>query len=176
MAISLYQATVPQFVQMLSATADFLDKAEGWAKEAGLTEEEVLGSALAPDMWPLAKQFQIAANNTASAIAALLSGTFSPDLDPAPRDFASLRTLLEKALTVLKAVDPASVDAAQDNMVAIEVRGNVWMRFKGDDFLLSFAQPNFYFHITAAYSILRHLGMPLGKRDYLGMVRAQQPA
>jgi hypothetical protein len=176
MAISLYHATVPQFLQMVTSTLAFLDKAEGWAKEKGLPEQQLFGTSLAPDMWPLGKQFQVIATNTASAMKALESGVFLPDLSDGARDFVSLRTMLQSTRADLTAADPAKIDGAEDADVALEVHGKTLMRFKGADFLLSFCQPNFYFHVATSYAILRHLGMPLGKRDFVGMPRMQQPA
>ncbi|HEX7872277.1 MAG TPA: DUF1993 domain-containing protein [Sphingobium sp.] len=176
MAIDLYQATVPQLVQLLTAAIGNLDKAQGWAKEQGLSDEDILGKSIAPDMWPLAKQFQVIAGHSAGAVKGAIAGAFSPNITDAPRNFGELRALLSAAIADLKAVTPEEVNAAEDKDVVLEIRGNVIMRFKGGDFLLTFAQPNFYFHVTAAYAILRGLGAPVGKRDYLGTPRVQQPA
>ncbi|MFT3966330.1 MAG: DUF1993 domain-containing protein [Sphingobium sp.] len=176
MTANLYQATVPQLTQILTATLGNLDKAQGWASENGLSEEEMLAKAIAPDMWPLGKQFQVVAAHSAGAVKGAIAGSFGPDLSEAPRDFASLRTLLTQALDFLGSVSPDEVNGAEDKDVVLEVRGKVMMRFKGADFLLSFAQPNFYFHSMAAYAILRGLGVPVGKRDFLGPVRVQVPA
>lgn len=177
MALSLYEATVPQLQQVLTATITILGKAEEWAKEQGLGEEEVLGKAICADMWPLAKQFQVIAGHSAGAIKGAMEGKFSPNIVEPPMSFAALRALLDEALATLAAVTPADLDGLADQETVLELRGQVLMRFKGgDDFLLSFAQPNFYFHVTAAYAILRGLGMPIGKRDYMGMPRIIMPA
>jgi hypothetical protein len=175
MAISLYQATVPQHLQIVTAARALLDKAEEWTKQQGRSEADFLATTLAPDMWPLAKQFQLIAVHSAGAVKGAIAGVFAPDISEAPRNFAELRARLDEALAELRAIDAAALDAAEDKDLSLEIRGKVLMRFKGADFLLSFAQPNFYFHVTAAYAILRNLGIDVGKRDFMGVPRLLQP-
>ncbi|MCE7797028.1 DUF1993 domain-containing protein [Sphingobium sufflavum] len=176
MAFSLYHASVPQYLQILPAVVGTLDKAEAWATENGLSGEEILGKQLAPDMWPLTNQFRQVAGHSARAIEAISSGIFTPLTTPSPLDFAELRTILTDALATLQNIDADTLDAQADKEVAFEIGGQVRMRFVASDFILTFSQPNFFFHTTAAYSILRHLGVPIGKRDYLGTPKIIQPA
>lgn len=171
MALSLYQATVAQYLQILPAAIANLDRAEAWAKEQGLAEEEMLGKRLAPDMWTLATQFRQVAHHSAGALKGLEVGHFSPDMDLNFHDFATLRALLKDALAYLRGFDVATLETLGDKTVAFGFGGEVRMRFTGEDFLLSFSQPNFYFHAAAAYAILRGLGVKVGKRDFLGATR-----
>lgn len=176
MAFSFYQAVVPQYLQLLPGVLGNIDRAEAWSAEQGLSAEEVLGKQLAPDMWPLAAQFRQAAAHSARALQAVESGTYSPQTTPPPLDFAELRGIVTDALEVVKGIDADTLNASADREVAFTIGGEIRMRFVASDFLLSFSQPNFYFHTSAAYSILRGLGAKVGKRDYLGTPRIIQPA
>ncbi len=176
MAISLHQATVAQYLQILPSMIGLLDKAEAWAAEQGIGADEILGKQLAPDMWPLGRQFRQAAAHSARALTAVETGRFSPDMEPALIDFASVRTVLNDALAIVQGIDADTLEAQADKVIAFEFGGEVRMRFTAQDFLLSFSQPNFYFHTTIIYSILRNLGVKVGKRDYLGKPRIIQPA
>jgi hypothetical protein len=176
MTTSLYQATVAQYLQILPGVIADLDKAEAWAQDQGLSEEEMLAKRLAPDMWPLAMQFRVISDHSAGALQALNSGRFTPDISEPPKDFATLRNILADTLSYVQAIEPAQLDAMQNKEVAFEFGGQVRMRFTGENFLLSFAQPNFYFHATTVYAILRSLGLPIGKRDYLGKARVIEQA
>jgi hypothetical protein len=176
MALSFHDATVPQFLQILPGVLANLDRAEAWAKEKGVPASEILGKQLAPDMHSLAYQFRYAMFHSAGAIRAAQAGLFQVDVTPAPEDFATLRTMLNDAVTYLKSVDAAEFEALQDREVAFEYGGNVLMRFSAVNYLLSFALPNFYFHVSMAYAILRNLGFDVGKRDFLGAPKVNMPA
>jgi hypothetical protein len=171
MTFALYEATVPQFLQILPGVTRCLDKAEAWATEHGLTEAEMLANSIAPDMWPLAQQVRASLFFSAEAVKASLSGELRPDPSPAPLDFAALRAHHATALAYLQDVDPAVLDARQDEEVAFRLREDYALRFTVRDFLLTFAQPNFFFHATATYIVLRDLGLPMSKPDYLGRPR-----
>lgn len=176
MALSLDQATIPQFLQILPALIGILDKAEAWAKANGVSESEMLGKQLAPDMHSLAAQFRWGAAHSAGAVKAVIDGVFRPDMTPAPEDFATLRGILTDAVSYLQGIDAAQLEDLQDGDVAFEFGGEVRMRFTGSGYLLSFALPNFYFHTSMAYAVLRNLGLEIGKRDFLGAIQVKQPA
>lgn len=170
MTISLDDAYVKTCAQILGSTALQLDKAEEYCKANGLSPEAVLGARLAPDMWPYAKQVSQVVHHSARAIAAVHEGVFGPDLDPPATDFAALRKEVEQGLEALRAVPAGELDAIADRDMRFEF-GPRRMDFTVADFLLSFSLPNFFFHATTAYGILRHLGVDVGKRDFMGNVR-----
>ncbi|CAN5278471.1 DUF1993 domain-containing protein [soil metagenome] len=176
MALSLYQATIAQYLQLLPAAIANLDRAEAWAGEQGISANEMLGKRVAPDMWPLATQVRQVALHSAGAVKGATAGAFSPDLDQGLYDFATLRALLTDAIAYLEGVEETALDAIAGKEVAFSFGGQVRMRFSVEDFLLSFSQPNFYFHASMIYAILRGLGVSIGKRDFLGTPRISQPA
>ena len=171
MALSLYQATVAQYLQILPATIANLDSAEAWATEKGIGAEGMLGKRIAPDMWALATQFRQVAHHSAGALKGVEAGHFSPDIDVGLYDFTTLRTLLTDTLDYVQSLDIDAVERLGEKAVAFGFGGQVRMRFTGEDFLLSFSQPNFYFHAAAVYAILRGAGVNVGKRDFLGKPR-----
>jgi len=176
MALSLYQATIAQYLQLLPAAVANLDRAEAWAGEQGISAEDMLGKRIAPDMWSFATQIRQVVHHSAGALKGAAAGAFSPDVDQGLYDFATLRTLLTDAIAYLESLDEAALDAIAGNEVAFSFGGQVRMRFVAEDFLLSFSQPNFYFHASMIYAILRGLGVSIGKRDFLGKPRIIQPA
>lgn len=176
MALSLHEATVPQFLQILPGVMANLDKIEAWAKERGLSDAEVLGKRLASDMHPLTSQFRWAAQHSAGAIRSVFEGITRPDLTDPPEEFATLRGILTDAVSYLQSVDAGALEAVRDKDVNLEFGGEVRLRFSATNFLLSFALPNFYFHTSIAYAILRNLGLDIGKRDFIGAVQTKQIA
>lgn len=170
MTVSLDDAYVKTCLQILESTALQLDKAEEHCKANGLSLEAVAKARLAPDMWPYAKQVLQAVHHSARAIAGVREGVFGPDLDPAPSDFAALRSEVARAIETLHAVPPGELDSIADRDMRFEF-GPRRMDFTVADFLLSFSLPNFFFHATTAYDILRNLGVEVGKRDFMGQVR-----
>ncbi len=173
MALSLYDATIPSNLQILRAVDALLDKAEAYCAEKGIAPEDLIDTRLAPDMLPFGYQVKSCAEHSVGAIAGVRSGTYSPDLKPWPTDFASLHAKLRDAMAELEAIDRDDFDSLAD--AATEFRfGETMMPFTGANFLLSFAQPNFYFHATTAYAILRAKGVKLGKRDFMGMPRIKR--
>jgi len=176
MPLTLHDATIPHYLQVLPTVLANLDKAEAWARDNGMSEAECLGQRLAPDMFPLSYQFRYAAMHSASAIKALQDGQFTVVTDPAPEDFASLRAMLTAALDDLKAIDADAINSLEEREVGFVYGGEVRMRFSGSNWLQSFALPNFYFHVSMAYAILRNLGVGVGKADFLGAIRINVPA
>src|ERR1044072_4705632 len=174
MAISLYEATVPQFLQILPAMVGLLDKAEAWCQYKGLPPSALIDARLAPDMYSLAHQVRYTAMQSAGAVKAVFDGVFLAAKSPAPETFAELRALVNDAIAYLKGVNADELDARAGADVNFEFGGEVLMRFIGSTYLLSFAQPNFYFHSSMLYAILRNQGLEVGKRDFVGALQVKQ--
>ncbi|WP_242098680.1 DUF1993 domain-containing protein [Sphingomonas sp. CROZ-RG-20F-R02-07] len=170
MTFSFYDAVVPSNLQVLAAIDTLLNKAEAFCAEHNRAESDLIESRLAPDMLPFGYQVKSCAVHSVGAIEGVRAGSFSPDRSAWPTDFAELHGLLQDAISTLKAVDRTEFDelVATDTQFAI---GDTGIPFTGANFLLSFSQPNFYFHASTAYAILRAQGVKLGKRDFLGMLR-----
>ena len=167
MPFSFYYSSVGAYLQILPSIARLIDKAEAHCIEKGLSPEELTGARLAEDMWPFAKQVSECAHHSARAIEGLRAGVFGPELDPAPLDFASLHQQIADARALLEAVDPAEINGMVGQDMRFEF-GTRRMDFTAEDFVLTFSLPNFYFHSTSAYAILRNRGLAVGKLDYLG--------
>ncbi len=170
MTLSLYDATIPSNLQILRALDALLDKAEAFATEQGIPPEALIDARLADDMLPFGYQLKACAAHSVGGIDGVRGGSFSPDRSPWPTDFAGLHTVLRDAIATLEAIDRAELDLLADADTSFQF-GTLVMPFTGANFLLSFSQPNFYFHATTAYAILRARGMPLGKRDFMGVPR-----
>lgn len=168
--MSLYEAVVPTFLQILRSSSQLVDKARAFAAERDMPEADLLGSRLADDMRPLAFQFHAAMAHSAGAIAGAQLGQVSPDRADPPASLAELADRLGLACQALDTVSREAVDALRERPVVFAV-GESKLHFTGETYLLSFAQPNFFFHATTAYGILRHLGVPIGKGDFLGQLR-----
>lgn len=170
MTFSLYAATVPTYKQILGAGAGLLAKAEAYCTDNGLAPADILEAKLAPDMLPYAYQIRAMKGHSAGAINAVRTGEFHPDRSPPPTTFAELHELNRSARAELDALDPAEVDGWIGRPTAF-VFGELRMEYVAENFLLSFSQPNFFFHSTTAYDILRNKGLGIGKRDFMGAVR-----
>jgi uncharacterized protein len=170
MTMSLYGATVPAFQQMLGAVSGLLDKAEAHCKETGADPDSLVGAKLADDMLPLGYQVKSVTTHSIKAIEGARTGIFSPDMTPWPTDLAGLRAQLDTTKTAIDALTADEVNSFVGRDAAF-VMGEMRMPFLAEDFLLSFSMPNFYFHATTTYAILRANGVPLGKRDFLGRPR-----
>jgi len=170
MSFSLYAATVPSYQQILGSLSGLLTQAEAFCQEKGLAAEDIIQARLAQDMLPFAYQVKSAAVHSLGAIEGIRRGVFSPDMTPPPDTFAALHERIAATLAALQVVDAAEVDAfiGRDMRFAF---GDRHIDFTAEEFLLSFSQPNFYFHATTAYDILRWKGVPLGKRDFMGRLR-----
>jgi hypothetical protein len=170
MAFSLYEATIPSYRQILGGVAGLLGKAESYCAEQKLAAEQIIQARLAPDMLPFAYQVKATAVHSLGAIEGLRKGVFSPDVTPPPQTFSALKTKIADTLAALEAIDAAEIDAflGRDMRFAF---GERHLNFTAENFLLSFSQPNFYFHASTAYDILRWKGLPLGKRDFMGRTR-----
>ena len=170
MPFSLYHASVGSYLQTLPAIAGLLDKAEAHCREHNLPDEALTGAAIAPDMWPFAKQVFECAHHSSRAIIGLRAGVFGPEIGPAPLDFAALRQEIADARAFLEAVEPAEIDTLIGRDMRFEF-GTRGMDFTAEDFVLTFSLPNFHFHAAAAYNVLRMKGLPVGKMDFLGKLR-----
>lgn len=173
MSLSLYDATVPSNLQILRAVDALLDKAEAFCAEQRLDHADLIDAKLADDMLPFAYQVKSCAEHSVGAIAGVRAGTYSPDLQPWPTDFAGLHAKIRDAIATLESTDRADFDKLADQDTEFRFGEHV-MPFTGANFLLSFSQPNFYFHASMAYAILRAKGVRIGKRDFMGMPRIRQ--
>ena len=170
MTLSLYDATIPSNLQVLRALDALLDKAEGFATERGIDPATLIDAKLADDMLPFGYQVKSCAAHSAGGVQGVRVGVFSPDRSAWPTDFAGLHAAVQGAIATLESYDPAEFDTLATTATKFEF-GSYVMPFTGANFLLSFSQPNFYFHASIAYAILRAQGVPLGKRDFLGVPR-----
>lgn len=173
MSFSLYDAVVPSNLQILAALDQVMEKAEAFCNERGLAEAEVIDAGLAPDMLPLGYQVKSCVVHSIGGIRGVQAGSFSPDRNPWPTDFTGLRDILRSASSDLTALDRTTVDELVETDTSFAF-GDGRLPFTGADFLLSFSQPNFYFHATTAYAILRAQGVNLGKRDFIGTPRIKR--
>jgi hypothetical protein len=168
MSLSMYQASVPAFVQLLQAMSGVLDKAEAHAAQRKIDPAILLGARLFPDMFPLSRQVQIACD-FAKGAAARLGGLEVPVYEDTEKTFAELKARIARTIAFVQSVKPAQIDGSENRDVTVKIAGKP-VTFKGQPYLVQFALPNFYFHLTAAYAVLRHSGVELGKRDYMGQV------
>ena len=173
MSFSLYDAVVPSNLQILKAIDALLDKAEAFCAEKGWAASDLIDARLAPDMLPFGYQVKSCAAHSVGGIEGVKAGRFSPDMSPWPTDFAGLHGVLQGAVTSLNGLDREAFDALADTDTEFAF-GETKLPFTGANFLLLFSQPNFYFHATTAYAILRAKGMKLSKRDFLGMPRIKR--
>jgi hypothetical protein len=170
MTCSLYDALVPTYLQIVRGTQGWLGKAETFATEQGRSEAEIMGAVLAPDMFPFNRQVRGSAMHCHGGLAGAQAGLFKPDMTPAPTTFTGLQARVAEAIAYLERLVPEDVNDLVGKPMMFEI-GERKMAFAADNFLLSFSQPNFFFHTTTAYAILRLLGVPLGKMDCLGRLR-----
>ncbi len=170
MDLSLYAATIPSYRQILESVAGLLGKAEAFCTQKGIAPREIIQARLAEDMLPFGYQVKSTAVHSIGAIEGVRRGIFSPDSTPPPETFEALKARIGETLAALEAIQPAEVDGfiGRDMRFAF---GDRHIDFTAENFLLSFSQPNFYFHATTAYDILRWKGVPLGKRDFVGKLR-----
>jgi hypothetical protein len=166
MPISMYQASVPAFLQMLNSLSANLDKAEVFAAERKIDPAVLLGWRLAPDMFALARQVQIATDH-AKGCCARLAGVEVPKYSDDETTFAELRARIGRTIDFVQSFEASDIDGSEERDITLTA-GTRELRFKGQQYLVGFALPNFYFHVTTAYAILRHCGVPIGKRDFLG--------
>jgi len=170
MTLSMYQASVPVFLRTLAALSGVLDKAAAHAAQRKVEPSVLLNTRLFPDMFPLVRQVQLTAD-FAKGAGARLAGIDVPKFADAESTFDELKARIAKTVDFLKTLKPAQVDGSEGREITIPIGGQP-QHFKGQPYLLHFALPNFFFHATTAYDILRHCGVEVGKRDFLGPLDA----
>lgn len=168
MSLSMYSTSVPVFRQMLGALADVLEKAEAHAQASKYDAAALLQARLFPDMFPLIKQVQIA-TDFAKGASARLAGIDVPRYEDNEQTFAELQQRISKTLGFIESL-PQDAFAGAEGRAITHGAGERARHFdSGEPYLTGFVLPNFYFHVTTAYAILRHNGVPIGKRDFLGI-------
>ena len=173
MPITLYDASVSNYVQALGAASHFLEKASKHCSEHGLDLAELVETRVYPDMLPFRYQIQAMVHHSLKSLEALESGVFRPNTSRVDHDYPGLQGYLKETQAALEQWTPARVNALEEAKVVFD-GGTMQLPFTGANFVLSFSLPNFYFHAATAYGILRAKGVPLGKRDFMGRVRIQR--
>jgi len=166
MPVSLYDVSIPVFIKTFGHFSKFLDKGRAFADEKGIPHSELLDARLFPDMAPLTSQIQ-RASDTAKFAAVRVARVEAVSMPDTEASFDELQARIAKTVDFLKQVPAHAVDAGENIEVTLKTP-NASITYTGKDYLLSFALPNFYFHVTTAYGILRHKGVPLGKLDFFG--------
>lgn len=165
MALTIYQLSVPAFIRGLGVLGKLLDKAEAFAGEKGVALDDLFNARLAPDMLTLAGQVQRVSDTSKGAIGRLTSIEV-PRFPDEEKTVAELRERIAKTLAFLETVQPVDLEGSESREVVLNFP-NLKVTFTGEEYLLKFVLPNFYFHLTTAYDILRHKGVPVGKADFL---------
>ncbi len=166
MPLSMYQASVPLFRTQLASLAAILEKGAAFCAARKIEPSVLLTARLAPDMFPLSRQVQIA-TDMARGCAARLAGQEMPPWENTETTFAELEERIRRTLAYLETFTPAEIDGSEERPVELKSGGNT-LKFPGQRYLIGFVIPNFLFHVVTAYDILRHNGVEIGKRDFLG--------
>jgi len=166
MTISMYQASVPVFERMLTNLAAILEKGAAHAEAKKFDQAVLFNARLYPDMFTMSKQVQIAADMAKGGVARL-AGEEPPRFEDTETTLTELVTRCTKTITYIKGFKPAQIDGSEEREIVLKMK-HATMEFRGQPYLLNWVYPNFYFHATTAYDILRHNGVEVGKMDYLG--------
>jgi uncharacterized protein len=166
MSLDMYQASIPVFVRMLGNLSAILDKAAAHAEAKKIDPAVFINARLAPDMFPLSRQVQIA-TDMVKGCGARLAGLDVPSYEDSETTFAELQARIAKTAAFLQSVSADQINGSEGRKVTLKLRGKE-VNFIGQPYLLDFVLPNLYFHITTTYAILRHNGVEIGKMDYLG--------
>jgi hypothetical protein len=166
MTISMYQASAPRFVNTLKNLSAILDKAQAHAEAKKIEPSVLLSCRLYPDMFPMKRQVQVACD-TAKGAMARLAGVEVPKHEDSEETFAELKARIAKTIAFVETVKAAQIDGGEDKNIHLKL-GSREIDWKGMQYLLGYALPNFYFHVVTAYDILRHNGVEVAKRDYIG--------
>jgi hypothetical protein len=167
MTISLYAASIPVFKQLLTALSDVLNKAEAHATARKIEPDALLQARLYPDMFPLIRQVQIAVD-FAKGVSARLAGVEVPSFSDDDKTFADLQAKLAQVVGFINGLDATLIDGQEAREIITRPGTDKEKRFTGQSYLLSYGLPQFFFHVTTAYAILRHNGVEIGKRDFMG--------
>jgi len=170
MSISFYDASVSSYLQVLEGVSGVLSKGASHAADTGLDPQEIVMTRLHDDMMPFHFQIVSVAHHSWGAMQGMLQGSFSPPSFELDMDYASLQAVVANAREGLSGLDAAEIESLADKSTVFKLGKNE-IPFTNQNFLLSVSLPNFYFHATTTYSILRMLGVPLGKMDYLGQMK-----
>jgi hypothetical protein len=165
MTISMYRASAPVFVQILSASSSCLDKAQAFADAKKIDPAVLLQSRLYPDMFAFSRQIQIASDFAKNTMARL-AGIEPPKYEDTETIIEQLKARIAKTVAFVKEFKPSQIDGSEDRDITVPPGGPT-RQFKGENYLVGFALPNFFFHVTTAYAILRHNGVELGKGDFM---------
>lgn len=168
MSISMYLATVPPILRSLSNLREVLGKAAAHAEARKIDPSVLVNARLYPDMFPLSRQVQIA-SDTAKGAVSRLAGLEPPKYEDNEATFAELVARLDKTIALLESFKPDQIDGSEERDIVIPMRDRT-LTFKGLPYLLDYVLPNVYFHATIAYAILRHNGVEIGKKDFLGNI------
>jgi hypothetical protein len=169
MAISMYQVAIPSLVRSLNNLVAILEKGAAHAETKKIDPSVLITSRLYPDMFPLSLQVQIASDIARRGVARL-AGVEAPALEDKETTFAELSDRLRKVIAFIESFTPEQIDGSEEKVITLPI-GKETMTFAGQAYLLFFVLPNVYFHVTTTYDILRHCGVELGKRDFLGSPR-----
>lgn len=177
MAFSLYDATIPTYLQILEATRGLTEKAEAFCEEKGIAEADMLAAHFGADMAPLNRQIKWTSTHSIGAVEGVRKGSCSPDRSPPAETFAALRNQVDASIAALAKISSEEMESfvGRDMTFSIPERELV-LNFTAENFLVSFSLPNFMFHAATAYDLLRDKGVEIGKRDFLGSVRIKQSA
>jgi hypothetical protein len=168
MTLSMYQASAPVFIQGLTGLGGVIDKAAAHAAERKIDPAALLQARLYPDMFAFTRQVQIATDFAKGAVARL-AGVDFPAYEDVETSFEELKARVDKTVAYIRTLDATQIDGSEDRGISLVRRGETTV-VKGQAYLLEQAMPNFYFHITTAYAILRHNGVEVGKRNFLGVI------
>ena len=167
MSLSMHSASVPVFVRMLGNALNWLDKAQAHAEARKFDTANYLGMRLAPDMLPFTRQIQIATDGAKGCVARL-AGLEVPKWDDNEASFDDLRARLRKTIDYVQSIPAGQIDGSEAREILLPTRSGDPLRFTGEAYLKHFVLPNLYFHTSMTYALLRHAGVDLGKKDFLG--------
>ena len=167
MTSPIYTASIPVFKQMLGGLSQVLAKAEAHAADKKIDPNALLQARLFPDMFPLLRQVQVA-SDFAKSVSARLAGVDVPKLEDNEQSFADLRARIATVLTFIEGLEPAKFDDAATREIVTQAGTPKEKRFSGESYIFNYGLPHFFFHTTTAYNILRHNGVEVGKKDYIG--------
>lgn len=170
MSLSMYQASVPVFIRALKNLTVVLQKGDAFAQAKQIDPSVLINDRLAPDMFTLLRQIQIATDVARRGVARL-AGVEPQKYEDNEKTFADLYDRINRTIAYLESLRPQQIDGTEDRPISFEIQGNT-MNFTGQEMLLNFSIPNVFFHTTVTYAILRHNGVELGKRDFLGNMPA----
>ena len=167
MTLTMHSATVPVFLRMLNNMLKWLDKAQAHAEARKFDSANYLGMRLAPDMLPLTRQVQITTDGAKGCVARL-AGVDIPKWEDDEASLDDVRARIQKCLDFVQSFSAAQIDGTEEREILLPTRSGDPLRYTGDTYVRHFVLPNFYFHATATYALLRHAGVEVGKKDYLG--------